>query len=174
LALAEWRGQKEAPTALHHADGRPEGISDMATVLLGDPVQKAVIAWRAGREDGAQRGRERGWMAPYLLVAMEDIYPASRRFAWRSLMQILDDWPEPKEVEGLASSLQSFDFMAEEGARSAMLARIGAQYRAIDKSRWPAPPPNAHLNSDYELPGETAKRLVLLGRRADKQISIGE
>ncbi len=173
-ALAAWGDGKTPPTAVIRADGGPAGISDLATVLMGDPVQKAVVAWRAGRTDGAQRGRERGWMLPYLLAAMDDIYPASRRFAWRSLRQILDDWPAPGEVETLQAALASFDYMADERARAADLVAIHAAFAAVDTSHWPAPPLQSGVDADFKLPPELIGRLVELGRRADKQISIGE
>lgn len=174
-ALAGWGGRPaRPPPSIQRADGGGSDISDLATVLMGDPVQKAIAAWRAGRMDGAQRGRERAWMLPYLVAAMEDIYPASRRFAWRSLRQILEDWPEPREVRTLQSVLESFDYMADERSRSERLAEIRAAFAAIDTSQWPAPPVQSGVDADFALPPDLHKRLVELGRRADKQISVGE
>jgi hypothetical protein len=44
----------------------------------------------------------------------------------------------------------------------------------LDKQSWPAPPPASGLNADFSLPAELRDYLIELGRRQDKQISIGE
>ena len=170
--LAQWSGPSLG-VPIARADGNSDQRSELSTVLAGDPVQKAVIAWRAGQNDGAQRGLDRAWMLPYLLVAMDDIYPAVRRFSWQAALAILDDWPN-RQVEDLHFELQAFDFIANPSERRATLQRVHAAWDKLQKSDWPPPPDASEVNPGYNLPPKLRDRLVKLGRRQDKQISIGE
>ncbi len=155
-------------------DGGPVTLSDLSTVLVGDPAQKAVMAWRAGQPDGSQRGRERAWMGAYLLAAMEDVYPSTRRFSSQSLDAILSDWPHENEVDTMREALVDFDFMGSAAERSTQLQRLQAAWTDLDKSTWPAPPAQSGVNDDFLLPAALREELIELGRRQDKQISIGE
>ncbi len=176
-ALTAWPGSERADESangsLYRSDGGPIDISDAATMLIGDPVQKAIAAWRAGHPDNAIRGRERAWLVPYLLTAMEDIYPAIRRFARASLLDIIDDWAAP-ELADLRQEIDAFDFMADQTSREQSLARAQGHWRALDKRNWPMPPGSSQLTDDYRLPETLQQSLIDLGRRLDKQISIGE
>jgi predicted CXXCH cytochrome family protein len=172
--LAAWNAiDREAP-APQRADGVPASISDLATVLAGDPVQKSVAAWRAGHPDSATRGADRGWMAAFLLEAMDDVYPATRRFASQSFARILEDWPRPDEVAETRQHLSRFDFVADADPRRLQLAAVLDAWRRIDKRAWPPPPPQSGVADDFSLPRDLRDTLVELGRRQDKQISIGE
>ena len=174
IELAGWNGPAEAAHAPVRQDGGPLELSELSTVLVGDPVQKAVMAWRAGHVDSVQRGRERAWMLAYLIEAMEDIYPSTRRFAALSYGAIVDDWPRPDEVAELRESLSRFDFMGTEQDRASQMSALRASWQALDKSDWPAPPPQSGVGPDFVLPAALREELVELGRRQDKQISIGE
>ncbi|MFU8832661.1 MAG: hypothetical protein ACNA7J_10970, partial [Wenzhouxiangella sp.] len=171
-ALAEWPGHASA-TSTERADGNSGRRSELSTVLAGDPAQKAVIAWRAGQPDGAQSGLERTWMLPYLLTAMNDIYPAVRRFSWQAALAILDDWPDG-QAQHIHRQLEGFDFIAERNDREALLRQVLAAWNSLDKSHWPPPPPSSDLQPDFTWPGGLREQLIELGRRQDKQISIGE
>ena len=175
--LAGWN--KGSPQAHANADwvrqdGGPADLSDLSTVLVGDPVQKAVAAWWAGQDTQFQRGRDRAWMIAYLIAALDDIYPSTRRFAGRSLHAILLDWPQPEEVAELRYALDDFDFMVEHRRRERPMQALRNAWKALDKSDWPAPPPQSGVGSDFLLPASLRDELVELGRRQDKQISIGE
>ncbi|MGY6586860.1 MAG: cytochrome c3 family protein [Wenzhouxiangella sp.] len=172
-ALAAWPGVEPVNGALHRMDGGSLDISDAATMLMGDPVQKSIAAWRAGHPDNATRGEGRAWLVPYLLAAMQDNYPASRRFARASLLDIIDDWADPALAE-LRSEVEAFDFMADLPIRERSLARANAYWQGLDKGNWPPPPESSQLTSDYLLPEPLRQSLIELGRRLDKQISIGE
>lgn len=171
--LAAWRADAEPPP-VERGDGLPATLSELAIVLAGDPVQKAVAAWRAGQDEGSARGAQRAWMVPYLLAAMDDIYPSTRRFAQQSLQRILDDWPRREEVSETLQQVARFDFIADPAQRSAQHAAALAAWAAIDKRAWPAPPPHSGIGADYTLPESLRDRLVSLGRQQDRQISIGE
>ncbi|TVQ27637.1 MAG: hypothetical protein EA370_17720, partial [Wenzhouxiangella sp.] len=173
-ALAGWNGASVDDRIMERLDGGPVALSDMSTVLVGDPAQKAVVAWRAGQPDQYQRGRDRAWMVAYLLEAMTDVYPSTRRFSAMSLEAILADWPRADEVRAVRDRLAAFDFMASDELRDQQLARLRRAWMALDKSDWPRPPPQSGVGADFFLPGPLRDELVELGRRQDKQISIGE
>ncbi len=171
-ALAEWPGHASA-TSTERADGNSGRRSELSTVLAGDPAQKAVIAWRAGQSDGAHLGLERAWMLPYLLAAMNDIYPAVRRFSWHAALAILNDWPDGQMLH-IHQQLEQFDFIADHSDREALLRQVLAAWNSLDKSHWPLPPPSSDLQPDFTWPAGLREQLIELGRRQDKQISIGE
>lgn len=172
-AVEHFRRSGRAGTSSISAQGATPGLADLSVVLSGDPVQKAVAAWHAGQPTSSMRGQHRGWMMPYLMEALRDIYPSTRRFAQRSALEIAEDWPDAR-LQPLRDALQEFDFSASAESREAALMQIEARWRAIDKKDWPSPPPGSGVDREFRLPRELAESLILLGRSADKQISIGE
>jgi hypothetical protein len=174
----QWAAQALSPLSiaetLNRADGVSSARSELAVVLAGDPAQKAIAAFRAGQSDGAQRGLQRAWMVPYLLAAMDDIYPSTRRFAALSLDAILSDWPAPEDTSAMRAELAKFDFTASTQSRRAQHEQIERAWRRLDRSAWPSPPTASGLDADYGLPEALRAELEALGRQADKQISIGE
>ena len=173
-SLAEWPGGRSGQPLPARADGNALDISQLSTVLAGDPAQKVIAAWHAGRDWNAQRGLERAWMMPYLFAAMEDRYPAVRRFARRSARVIVADWPEGSGAGDLSAALEDFDFMAAEEGRRPVVERMRAAWRALDKAGWPEPPAAARIGTDWLIPPGLESDLERLGRRQDKQIAIGE
>jgi hypothetical protein len=171
--LAGWPGGKQGPVPAR-ADGNATDISQLSTVLAGDPAQKVIAAWHAGRDRGAQRGLQRAWMMPYLIAAMEDRYPAVRRFARQSAQAIVDDWPGGVDADALAAALAAFDFMAAPEGRRPVIERMRAAWRGLDKEGWPEPPAASRLGADWLVPAALESELEQLGRRQDKQIAIGE
>ncbi len=171
--LTEWHGQTDGAELYRH-DGADPTMSEAVTLLAGDPVQKAVAAWRAGHEDSFQRGRERAWLVPYLLETMADRYPSSRRFAHHSLLAVLDDWPDSDEVSTVTEVVEPFDFTAPSARREQQLQAALSRWQAIDKTSWPPAPDASGISADFLLPEGLRSELIELGRRQDKQISIGE
>ena len=114
------------------------------------------------------------WIVPYLLEAMADRYPSSRRFAQQSLARLVASLPPSYSRQNLLAAIAGFDFIADPSLRTPSLAAIHAAWQALDRSGWPAPPPASGLQPDYVLPPAMSARLNELGRRQDKQISIGE
>lgn len=155
-------------------DGGDPALAEVATMLFGDPVQKAITAWRTGRPDSAGTGLDEAWKVPWLLAAMADNYPSTRRFARNSLLQVLARWSDPDVVSELASLAEEFDFIAPAQQRRRVLQQAGRGWTQLDKSLWPLPPPATGLNRDYSIPEPLLRQLVKLGRRQDKQIHIGE
>lgn len=167
-----WTVAPDAP--LQRSDGLPPGLAEVATMLAGDPVQKAISAYRVGREDHSGAGFARAWAIPWLLQAMRDHYPSTRRFARASLLSILERWPDRSEAATLKAPIEGFDFTAPSAERSRVLQIADAAWRDFDRSRWPAPPSSAGLRSDYTLPDELLAELRRIALRRDKQIDIGE
>ncbi len=163
----------QEPDAIVRADGVEPAWSEASTMLAGDPVQKAVVLYRAG-QPGAQSGLHRAWLVPYLLQAMADRYPSSRRFAHHSLRAVLEDFPDPAQVAPLLERLEGFDFIAAEEERARTLAALDDAWRALDKSGWPPPPPDSAVDGDYVLDEQARLALLELGARQDKQINVGE
>lgn len=161
------------PDAVVRLDGADAGLSEAAALLAGDPVQKAIIGYRAG-QPGAQTGIERAWLVPYLLQSMADKYPSSRRFARDSLRQILSDFPDAAAAQPLLSKLDQFDFIAPVEQRMQTLDALHELWRSLDKSAWPTPAPATAVSAEYTLDETVRLALLELGDRQDKQISIGE
>lgn len=161
--------------SLQRIDGLAPELAEAATMIAGDPVQKAIVAYRAGRQPGLGPAQQR-WLVPFLLEAMADIYPSTRRFAARSLAEVVSAQAQApdRHWQALAHAVSDFDFMADPPTRASALAAIGARWRAIDRSSWPPPPSASGLAPDYRIPPDLLAQLQALGRRQDKQISVGE
>ena len=132
----------------------PEGI---VRLFAGDPVERAVAATAVGRsiERGHLEQPER-WRAP-LLQALEDDYPAVRRFARRSLAQLAAAAGDPLDWR---EALAAFDPL-HPGADEA-LADLMEHY-------------SAHFGSTSEAwHGADLAVLRRLGRQRSEAINIGE
>ncbi|MBX3725489.1 MAG: hypothetical protein KF823_06175 [Xanthomonadales bacterium] len=173
--LAAWAGRPVASLP-GRADGLDPGSAEAAAILAGDPVQKAVLAFQAGRLPDGVSGRDRAFLVPFLLEAMADIYPSSRRFAWHSLASLLDAWPAPvpADVAAMRTRLAEFDYIGPLAGREAVRNHLVGHWQALDRADWPPPPPATGLDDGWLLDPATSARLVELGRRQDKMINIGE
>ncbi|MBY6205657.1 cytochrome c3 family protein [Halomonas denitrificans] len=154
---------KRAPGEVRRADGLPASVIDgVARLLAGDPVERAVMAVGLGRS--AQRGQlddpER-WRA-HLVRALDDDYPAVRRFARRALIEIEQATGEPAG-DGLAALAEHDPLLIGE-ARTRALADLMRRYDALDGSD-AALPPGA---------GVTLEQLQALGEARSDAINIGE
>lgn len=161
------------PETVVRLDGVDPTWSEAVTMIAGDPVQKAVIAHRAGRSEYGQP-EQRIWLVPFLLETMADQYPSSRRFAQRSLLAILEEQSPAQQWGVMIEAIRRFDFIADPAQRDEVLGAIHRHWQALDRQTWPAPPPSSGMNAMYEIPEELMVHLRELGSRQDKQISIGE
>lgn len=164
-----------AETGVLRHDGADPRLADgLAALIAGDPVRKAVAAFELGRVEQAPSLDALLPRVPWLLAALEDQRPAIRRFSAKSITQI-EEALHSRGIElGLAAGLQDFDFTADIALRAPVLARLHAQFAAIDKRQWPAPDAATALNLHYVLDADTLAQLRVLGLRSDKQIDIGE
>ena len=169
--LAAQLGQD--PSGVVRVDGADPGLSEAVAMLAGDPVQKAIISYRAG-QPGVQSGLDRAWLVPYLLETMTDKYPSSRRFARQSLQAVLSEFPDASAVAPMLQQIDAFDFIAGHDEREQAMAAINAHWQALDKRGWPAPPASSAVTADYVLDEAVRRTLLALGAQQEKQISIGE
>ena len=159
--LAKGWGTGGALPPLRRDGARIELPDSIAALLAGDPVQRAVAAQRASRVDvDLADGGEA--LIPFLLLALEDEYPAVRWFARRSLLAL--DHP------ALAPELTSFDYLGEPDLRARALARLQVLWREHAATLPPAPA-WAPLTADWQPRAEVAALRVL---QTSKRISIGE
>lgn len=163
-----WGGIKEQ--TVQRDDQAPVQLPDgIASVYAGDPVQRALAAEAVGY------AAERGWLrvshwAPHLITAMTDNYPAIRRFARNSFIQINRyQWRD----SDLDRNLAGFDFIASKTQRNQSLAALLQRWRALTAEFPQAAPAAMVLTPDY-LPNETVDDLQALGARRSGEISIGE
>ena len=110
------RGEQCSPK---RATALPENLRQL---FGGDPVQRAVAAKLAGIEKSALTPAQRAAQLPLLFAAMEDGYPAVRRFAQQSATVTAGVLQQP----ALAAALQGFDFIGPAHEREQALQRIRA------------------------------------------------
>jgi predicted CXXCH cytochrome family protein len=171
--MALWKHRSDASVA--RGDGADPAIADLpATLLAGDPVQKAIAAYHLGSAATGIGAIRRALAVPYLLQALDDDYPAVRRFARASLI----DLERRLSAEGIelhmAALLESFDFTASSAQRRQQLPALGQAWLAVDKSRLPAPTPDSGLDARFQPVSAVWMRLFAIGQAQEKQISIGE
>lgn len=162
-------GSRELPPRV---DGAPLQRADaLAGLLAGDAAQQAVWAQRIGAADSEIAASRRAVLIPALLIALEQRYPSTRRFAWRSLRALAREL----DAVDLDLALADFDYAGPAASRAAQLASIHAAWLRVDKSDWKPPMPDAHcVRADWSTDTECMAELLALGARADRQISIGE
>ncbi|MEM6456356.1 MAG: hypothetical protein AAF772_14775 [Acidobacteriota bacterium] len=171
---ALWGDSYGAPVAVRGDGADPAVIDSIASLLAGDPVQRAVAAHRMGRDDSPLAGGARAFLVPHLIESLTDPYPAIRRFASRSLRAIDADMAAASLDLSLTATLDDFDFMGPEAQRAAVIERLRARWSAFPKTGLPAPPAGALLAADYVLDAEAERALRALGLAQAKQIHIGE
>jgi predicted CXXCH cytochrome family protein len=153
----------------------PDGIpTDLAfdtaesirALFMGDAVQRAVaIHALSGERYYRQEPQARLWVVPFLLLALEDNYPAVRYFAWRGLREVT-------ERAEMTLPVTDFDYLAEAEVRAAHILALWDWWATLDKTGWPFPGTAVPLTPDF-MP-QTDIIESLLARRSDEQINIGE
>lgn len=118
--MAGWRGETMPLLRPTFELTIPENLRQL---LGGDPVQRAVAAKLAGRRDSALKAAQRQGLIPGLLLAMEDGYPAVRRFSWKSLLAIAAD-----TGLDLGESAARFDFTGAPEQRAQVVAAVRARW----------------------------------------------
>lgn len=137
---AAWAAREEArqyrkpePTDLPGAR-EWETAEAIRALLAGDAVQRAVaIEALADSVAYARPAASRAWVAPFLMLAMEDGYPAARDFAWRGLRRVVAREAVAWPALAAASRLPEFDYLAEPPVRAAVIAAWRGWWRALDK-----------------------------------------
>jgi hypothetical protein len=152
----------------------PEIVDVVASLLAGDPVQRAVAARMPELGNDPLEPLQRAFLIPHLLLAMEDDYPAVRRFASQTLATLSEELAQTGFDPGLIVPLAAFDFLAPGDHRNALLVELWRLWRSADRQLLPPPPPGALLDARLEPLPEEIQELRRLAREGSKQIHIGE
>ncbi len=166
-----WGGENDVEPAppLRRGDGAPaELLANEAALFAGDPVQRAVAARLAGRDDTPLSPQQRAWLWPVLLQGMKDGYPTIRYFSRLSLQEIDRAVPVP----GAAEILEEYDYIAAGPRRARWTSALDELWAALPKDDLPPPPPGSLVGADYQL--EQVRVRPLLALQSTKEISIGE
>lgn len=154
-----------APAASAPPSDFREIAETVRALLAGDVVQRAVAARALDRavpwgEDGSPL-----WVTPFLILTLEDDYPAIRHFAERGLRELLTR-------EGVAVPETGFDPEAEPDARAAAVRRWWDWWAALDKTGIADPGPAVPLDADLMPRRDVVERLK--AQRDRRIIAIGE
>ncbi len=139
---------------------------NVRALLSGDVVQRAVAVMAFSDPNSyLDDPVDRLWAVPFLILTMEDAYPAIRHFAYRSLNALL----ESASIEAPGAA---FDPLAPPDARAAAVEAWRAWWAAFDKAEIEHPGPAVPL--DARLLPDPMVVDSLLARQEDKIIEIGE
>ncbi len=157
------------------SDGIDPALPDLpATLLAGDPVQKAIAAYQMGTAVTGIDVKQRAVFIPYLLQALQDHYPEIRRFARNSLVA-LDQNLKSQEIElGFQTTLASYDFIGAGEQRKQQIDELWRLWRAADKTKLPQPDSLSLLDTSFLPDAPAWQHLLELGHAQDKQIQVGE
>jgi len=154
--------------------GRSFGFAESVRTLLGGDVVQRAVAVNALTQEASYTAdaAARLWAVPFLLLTMEDRYPAVRHFAYRGLSILCRRAQAAVPGARAAARLAAFDYLADAPARSATLERWWTWWRALDKSR--IPHPGAAVPLDSDLMPIRAEVAELTMQQDQKVIAIGE
>lgn len=142
------------------------------TLLSGDPVQRAVALHAlSDKETYTTTAEARLWAVPFLLIGMEDQYPAARYVAYRGLRDLLAQTGETAYLMSTAQ-IPEFDYLAPVEERTAVARRWWGWWTAVDKSA--IPHPGTAVPLDEDLNPIPARIEPLLAARSQEIITIGE
>jgi hypothetical protein len=150
-------------------------IQSLVELHAGDPVQRAVAAYQMAHQLDSLPASERLFLIPHLLIALEDPYPAIRRFAYKALLAIINGQAERQSgLIQLARVLEPFDFIADEAQRKQVTGLTRQWLLNTDFSGWPQPPAGAMLLPGYQPDWQALEPLRREAMRSDKVIHVGE
>ncbi len=150
-------------------------IQSLFKLHSGDPVERAIAAVNVSYQSQLIKSSDKLFLIPHLLYAMEDNYPAIRRFSYKSINEILNDLSlESVEYLELQQEISKFDFISDLPIRSKVIKSAWQEFNLIKKSGWHKPPEGSLLNNDYKLDIKTLIQLKNLSLQEEKVIEIGE
>ncbi len=148
-------------------DGAFAVAENLRALLGGDVVQRSVAVMAlADQRSYTGDATARLWVVPFLLITMEDRYPAIRHFAYRALRTTVER--AGVSVDGLPV----FDPQAPPEVRRDAVARWRAWWAGLDKRAIPRP--GAAVPLDESLLPVAARVEPLLAAQDNNAVSIGE
>ena len=170
------RNGSEPGVSLAPPDG-PEWLvaENVRALMSGDVVQRAVAVMALADERSYTRdARARLWALPFLILTLEDRYPAVRHFAYRALRQLAEHTSDASSSSAPArvSPPPPFDPLADPHDRERAIAAIWSWWEALDKRGVPHPGKAVPLDENLALD----LRLVqtLRATQESHAINIGE
>ena len=157
------------------AKKQQEIIQSIYKLHSGDPAERGIAAKNLAYASELLSAKDKLFIIPHLLFAMEDNYPAIRRFSFKSLKPILNKLAiESGEFAKMAKDVEAFDFIADNSLRTRIVRKAWNNFNVIDKSNWQTPPQGSFLNNTYQLNIDALMELRKMARQESKAIEIGE
>lgn len=152
-----------------------EVIQSIFKLHSGDPVERGIAASNMNYVSQLISNSEKIYLIPHLLFAMEDSYPAIRRFSFKSLISILDNLSvESNGFKKLHFDLEKFDFISDVNMRNIILSKAWNTFNGLNKSSWIVPIEGSLLSHDYKLDIKTLLKMRKMSLVEAKKIEIGE
>lgn len=165
-ALQRQRSRTET-TLTPDLEARFAVAESVRLLLNGDVISRAVAASTLGAERNASADPvERLWVVPFLLLAMEDSYPAVRHMAFRSLGQVV-----ARAKRDVSAPRLDFEPQASPQLRREVVALWRQWWRATDK-RGVGRDPSVPLDDTFEPLPDVVR--TLRSTRKETVVSIGE
>lgn len=150
-------------------------IQSLYKLHSGDPVERSIAAKNLGKNLSNSSSTNDLYKIPHLLFAMSDNYPAIRRFAFKSIKNVLTvNSMDSNQLNILYNTIQKFDFIADPEIRTPILTKAWLTFSNLDKSHWPLPPTGSLLNKNYKINRKELIKLRDLALKDANQINIGE
>ena len=148
---------------------------NLRALVSGDVVQRSVAVMALGDERGATKNpMARLWAVPFLLITMQDEYPAVRHFAFRALRKLLDRASATRPaLAGSTAPLPRFEPQATAEERQRVLERWWVWWVQLDKGDIPRPDKAVPLDAALQ-PLPDVLQMLRDRRPAQQSISIGE
>ena len=152
-----------------------EIVQSLYKLHSGDPVERGIAAKNLIYTSEILTQQDKKFIIPHLLFAMEDNYPAIRRFSFKSLKSLLNELSiESNEFALINKQIKDFDFIADNRLRTRIVRNAFISFEKINKSNWKKPPVGSFLNNDYKLNFDAMIELRKMAQQESKAIEIGE
>jgi hypothetical protein len=150
------------------ADEAPLELPDaVASILAGDPLQRAVYARALGRADAPLDPHDKAFLRAHLAVTMGDGYPSIRWLAQNSLAALERELPLD-----LGGAIAAIDHTSSADERRADVLGLIRLVAASSRSKLHPPRSGQLLRPDFTPELETI--IQLTNQQAARSISIGE
>jgi predicted CXXCH cytochrome family protein len=156
------------------AEPQYQVAEDLRALFSGDVVQRAVAISALGSDQSYTADPDAQlWAVPFLIMAMEDNYPAIRHFAYRSLRSLVERYSQKHAaITGNRAQLTFFDPQSPAEKRLQIIREWKNWWEQLDKRYLTHPGSEVPLDDNFQL--ITAKIERLMANRDQSEISIGE
>ena len=165
--IGTWRGD------VGDAVGQGEAAEIVRALHAGDPARRAVAAEAAGAHAAARGHAGNRMLVPHLLLALEDPYPSTRRFALRSMRAMMVSGALPRAFD---DAIDRFDWLyaADDAVNHGALNGLWEAWQGLDKLLWPTPHAGLWLDAGYLPDMQRVQALMQSSPKRMARIHIGE